>query len=186
MNIFRNLIVPAALAAAVSLPLAAVATPQTTTTAPAASHWKGHHRRGGMFRALNLSTAQKAQIKQIRQQFRQSHPKGSRPGRAARTQLRTQIMNVLTPQQRTKLQQIRNTHRRGRMLRALNLSTAQKAHIKQIVQQFRQSHPKGSRPGRAERKQLHAQIMNVLTPQQRVKLQQMRKLRKERRERNGQ
>jgi Spy/CpxP family protein refolding chaperone len=57
-----------------------------------------------MFRDLNLSDQQKTQIRQIMQQFRQSHAEGQRPDAQAREQLRNQIMNVLTPQQRAQYQ----------------------------------------------------------------------------------
>lgn len=55
--------------------------------------------------SLNLTPQQKAQIKQIHDQYRAAHPCGSQPDPAARKQMRQQIMNVLTPQQRQQLQQ---------------------------------------------------------------------------------
>lgn len=58
-----------------------------------------------MFKGVNLSDQQKSQMKQIMQQFRQAHPEGSRPDPQARQQLRRQMMNILTPQQRTQVEQ---------------------------------------------------------------------------------
>jgi Spy/CpxP family protein refolding chaperone len=113
MTIMRKLIVPAALAVAAALPLAAFAAPQAAATAPAAAHWKGHQHRG-FFAALHLSASQKTQIKQLMRQFRQNHPKGSPRDPAARKQLRAQIMNVLTPQQRTQLAQMRKMRKERR------------------------------------------------------------------------
>ena len=108
----RSLIVPAVLAAALIAPAGAFAQQQTSqpANAPAAGQWEGHgHHHGGMMRmmrGLNLTDAQKAQLKQIHEQFRQSHPAtaGQRPDPQAMKQLRDQMMNVLTPQQRAKLQ----------------------------------------------------------------------------------
>ena len=112
MTILRNYLVPAALAVAVAFPAGAFA--QQAAQPPAGApmqqgQWQGHrgHHRGGMmrmFKDLNLTDQQKAQLKQIRQQFRQSHPEGQRPDPQAMQQLRQQMMNVLTPQQREKLQ----------------------------------------------------------------------------------
>ena len=53
-----------------------------------------------------------------------------------------------------------------REMRKLNLSSQQQAQIKQIVTQFRQTHPRGTEPSVQDRQQLHQQIMNVLTPAQ--------------------
>jgi len=53
-----------------------------------------------------------------------------------------------------------------REMRKLNLSSQQQAQIKQIVTQFRQTHPRGTEPSAQDRQQLHQQIMNVLTPAQ--------------------
>jgi len=74
---------------------------QPAAVAPAVR--TGHAQHGFMaaLRGVNLSDQQKAQIKQLVAQYRQAHPKGSAPDRAGRRQLRTQILNVLAPQQRT-------------------------------------------------------------------------------------
>lgn len=110
MKVLRNVLLPAAAAAALILPVGALAQQAPpATAAPGAQQWQGH--RGGhrgfmrMFRDLNLSDQQKTQIQSIVQQYRQAHPRGSQPDPQARKQMRDQIMNVLTPQQRTQLQQ---------------------------------------------------------------------------------
>jgi Spy/CpxP family protein refolding chaperone len=110
MAILRNLIVPAAFAAAIMVPAASFAQ-ETGAPGPAGTQsqgqWQGRSHHGGMMhmlRDLNLSDQQKTQIQQIMQQYRQSHTQGERPDPQAREQLRNQIMNVLTPQQRTQLQ----------------------------------------------------------------------------------
>lgn len=58
-----------------------------------------------MLRTLDLSQQQQAQIKTLFTTYRQAHPKGSQSDPAARQQLRDQILAVLTPAQRTKLEQ---------------------------------------------------------------------------------
>ncbi len=110
MNILRHVVIPAAAAAALILPSTAFAQQAPSAPAPASSpgQWQGHRGHGGymrMMRGLNLSDQQHARIRQIMQQYRQAHPRGSRPDPQARAQLRTQIMNVLTPQQQTQLKQ---------------------------------------------------------------------------------
>jgi Spy/CpxP family protein refolding chaperone len=100
---------PAAAAVALILPVGALAQQAPpATVAPGAQQWQGHRHRGGfmrMFRNLNLSDQQKSQIRTIMQQYRQAHPQGSQPDPQARKQMRDQIMNLLTPQQRTQFQQ---------------------------------------------------------------------------------
>lgn len=110
MKTLRNVIMPAAMAAALIVPAAVLAqqAPDPSTSPAAGQQWQREHHGGGMmrmFRDLNLSDQQKTQIQQIMQQYRQAHPRGSAPDPQARKQMRDQIMNVLTPQQRTQLQQ---------------------------------------------------------------------------------
>ena len=110
----RNRLVSAALlAAAIALPTAACAQQQPANTAPAAG-WQqsGHHSHAGWrsaLRGLNLSDAQKQQIKTIAQQNRAAMKANPTTDPAARRanmqQLRTQIENVLTPAQRTQFEQ---------------------------------------------------------------------------------
>lgn len=112
MKTLHSFIVPALAAAALLLPAAAIAQqapPAPNASASPAEQWQGreHHQRGmmRMFRSLNLSEQQQTRIQQIMQQYRQAHPEGSAPDPEARRQLRTQLMNVLTPQQQAQLKQ---------------------------------------------------------------------------------
>ncbi len=115
MKSLRSLLLPAALGVALIAPVAVFAQQAAQSPAPGAysqgqGQWHGHHRGFmGALHGVNLSDSQKAQIKQIMQQFRQAHPEGSmtdpQARRQARQQLMQQVMNVLTPQQRTQVQQ---------------------------------------------------------------------------------
>lgn len=68
----------------------------------------------------------------------------------------------------------------GRILRALNLTPAQHQQIAQLMQRYHRAHPRGSMHDRAAEKQLHASILNVLTPQQRAQFKtHMRAMRAE-------
>lgn len=103
---FRSALVPAALAATLVAPVVASAqqSPQTQNQ-PAA---QGQRHRGGFgwmreMRSLNLTATQQSQIKQLMQQYRQAHPRGSAPDRQAREQLRTKIMAILSPAQQAQL-----------------------------------------------------------------------------------
>lgn len=116
--------------AALLAPVAAFAQQAAPAPAPAVRqgpmhrfgrHRHGHH--GFMMRGVNLNAQQKAQIKQIMQNFRQAHPRGTKMDpqarRTAHQQLRAQIMNVLTPQQRTQVQQnIQQMRQRRQEMRA--------------------------------------------------------------------
>lgn len=107
MKVLRNILMPAAAAVSLILPTGAFAQQSAPPAGAPTQQWQGH-RHGGfmhMFSKLNLSDQQKSQIQQIMQQYRQAHPYGSQPDPQARKQMRRQIMNVLTPQQRTQLQQ---------------------------------------------------------------------------------
>ena len=75
-----------------------------------------HHRHHGMMsmmRDLGLTQAQQDQIKTLVATYKQAHPEGSQPDPAAREQLRSQIMAVLTPAQRAKLEQERQNWRKN-------------------------------------------------------------------------
>ena len=71
-----------------------------------------------------------------------------------------------------------------RMLRGVNLTPQQKTQLQNMMQQYHQSHPKGSAPDPAARKALHQQMMNVLTPAQQAQvkqnMQQMRSMHNDR------
>lgn len=121
MKSLRSFVIPLALGAALLAPVAVFA--QQAAPAPANAQqsqgvYQGpmrgarHHRRHGfmrLMRGVTLSDQQKSQMKQVMQQFRQAHPRGSLKTAAERKQahqqLRAQMMNILTPQQRTQVQQ---------------------------------------------------------------------------------
>ncbi|MBV8222431.1 MAG: hypothetical protein JO293_03655 [Candidatus Eremiobacteraeota bacterium] len=67
-------------------------------------------------------------------------------------------------------------HHRGwtAMIQQLDLSQQQQAQIKTLITNYKQAHPKGSQPDPAARKQLHEQILAILTPAQRTKYQQLK------------
>ena len=74
-------------------------------TAPAQGH--SHHKRMALFRGLNLSADQKAQIKGIRQKYHTQNRNVTDPQqrRANMQAQRQEIMRVLTPDQQQKVQQ---------------------------------------------------------------------------------
>jgi Spy/CpxP family protein refolding chaperone len=101
---FRSLLVPAALATALAVPAIGFAQVQP---APAQTQpQSGSERQHGGFRFgkdLNLTQQQQAQIDQIRQQYRQAHPKGSARDPQAMKDMRDKMMAVLTPAQQAQL-----------------------------------------------------------------------------------
>lgn len=184
MKSFRSFLIPAGLAVALVLP-AAVSAQTAPPHIPAAPGAKAHH--NGFMRAmrgLNLSADQQARIKALATQYHQAHPKGSAPDPQAREAFHASILSVLTTQQQTQLKAnlqsgeqagAENEERGAGMMRRfadLNLSDAQKSQIQALMTQFRQAHPQGSTPDPQARQALHAQVMNVLTPQQRTQLQE--------------
>lgn len=122
-------------------------------------------RAGGPMNGIALSDAQKTQIRALTQQYR------------------TQILNVLTPEQRAQYQ--RNTSGmqpagaqpgdrgglRGAnagMMAGITLTADQQSKIRSLMTAFHAAH-QGSRPDAAARQALHAQILQVLTPEQQAK-----------------
>ncbi len=95
-----------ALAVAIGLPIVGCAQQAPAQSQPGASQGAYGHHHGGMrwLQGVNLSDQQKQQIQTLMQQYRQAHPQGSQPDPQARKQLRDQVMNVLTPDQRTQVQ----------------------------------------------------------------------------------
>ncbi|HYZ16930.1 MAG TPA: hypothetical protein VE591_11035 [Candidatus Acidoferrum sp.] len=102
-----------ALVAALAAPTLALAqqAPQPGAPAPAGSAAPSHHGRGHhsaymrALRSLNLSDAQKQQIKAAYQQTRQANQNADPATRKANGEkLRSQIDAILTPDQRTQLQ----------------------------------------------------------------------------------
>src|SRR5215469_2445885 len=102
----------ALVAFAAGLPLAASAqgVPPPPQNGPAGQPPQGAHRHGNPYmralRSLNLSDSQKTQIRSIVQNYRQKDQGVDLATRRSNgEQMRTEIMNVLTPAQRTQLQQ---------------------------------------------------------------------------------
>lgn len=124
MKLLKPNILAAVMAVFIALPVAASADlSPSASTAPATSptqsgasqYWRGGHRhhRGflSMVRALDLSPAQRQQIKTLIANYRAAHPKGTGPDPAARKALREKIYALLTPAQRQKLATVMARHR---------------------------------------------------------------------------
>jgi len=80
------------------------------------------------------------------------------------------------------------SHHGDRMMRRfsnLNLSDQQKSQIRTLLENYRQTHPKGSTPDPDARKQLRGQILSVLTPDQRMQLEAQARQRRAERAQEG-
>lgn len=103
-----------------------------------------HKKEGGRWAKLNLTDAQKQQLRQIEKDSRQ------------------QIEGVYTPQQLAQLKAARTQHQQGQhtnrrdVMKSLNLTDSQKAQIKQIITAQK------------------AKMDSVFTPEQRQQLEQQR------------
>lgn len=135
-------------------------------------HFAAHHGMGMMLQGLNLTQQQQDQIHTIVVQFRQAHPTGSRFDPQSFRDLRDRMIAVLTPDQLARLQQNMLQWHHHMHLWDLNLTQAQRTQIRQLMVQYRQAHPRGSAFDPQARQQLHQQILNVLTPEQRAQVQQ--------------
>ena len=132
------------------------------------------HRMGGHFKALNLTDEQKAKLAELRkasgEHFKAIRESGATEDekkqqmQQARKESREQMLDVLTPEQRTQMQTTRRGHGRmfgreggrfgggmgfGRMEKMLNLTPEQKKKMQ------------------AARERFHAEAMSILTPEQR-------------------
>ena len=168
---------------------------------------RGHHGRGMMhgFRELNLTDNQKAQVEAIMEAAREQR-RELRQNEGAREQMHalheeTQrlLMDVLTPAQKTQLEQLREQHqtqhldrRVNRMKEKLSLSDAQVTRIRSIfeaAQTQRQALRNGSDASdrreamQALRERTKAAVSAVLTAEQRTALEVMHAERGERGER---
>jgi protein CpxP len=92
-----------------AMPLAAVAQDETSgpppmTNSPSmnASMMHKHHHRGDSMRDLDLTETQKAQIKEIREKFKNEHPDPEAVTMGEHKALMERIKAVLTPEQREK------------------------------------------------------------------------------------
>jgi Spy/CpxP family protein refolding chaperone len=170
---------------------------------------RGHRGHGAMLRALNLSENQQAQIRAIHESARDQARELREAGRTDQTRARMRAirqesrrltMEVLTPAQKTQLEQLREQRGAQRierrvthMTEKLSLSPAQASRVRSILEAAktqRQALRNGSAAG-DERRQamrgLHdrtrAAIDAVLTPAQRTQAAEHRAARGERRHR---
>src|SRR5665213_3237156 len=101
MNISR-IALACALIAGVTLPALALAQ-QAPVSAPSvaapSAAAKGHGKFMHALKSVNLSDAQEAQLKRLRQGYVQAHPKGSAHDPLAEKQYHQALLNVLTPDQ---------------------------------------------------------------------------------------
>ncbi|MBV8198133.1 MAG: hypothetical protein JO263_08355 [Candidatus Eremiobacteraeota bacterium] len=65
----------------------------------------------------------------------------------------------------------------NRRMHGLNLSSDQQQRMQSLIHQYSQTHPEGSAPDRASSRELHRQLMGMLTPDQRNYLRQLRQQR---------
>lgn len=173
-------------------------------------HHRGHgrhHRRGHgmrrMLRQLDLSDNQKAQVQAIlesaREQRRELRGEGNRQAmRALRQETRQLVLDVLTPEQKAKMSELREQHqtrrldrRIARMTEKLSLSDTQATRIRAILEAAhtqRQALRNGSEPGaerreamRALRERTKAAVGAVLTETQRQAFEAHRSERRGRR-----
>ncbi len=110
---FRSLLVPAALATALAVPAIGFAQVQPAPAQSQQQSGSQRHRSAHFLKDLNLSQQQQAQVDQIRQQYRQAHPRGSARDPQARKEMRNKIMAILTPAQQAQLKADRQKRREG-------------------------------------------------------------------------
>ncbi|MFN2528931.1 MAG: hypothetical protein ABR584_09485 [Candidatus Baltobacteraceae bacterium] len=185
MKSIRSFLIPAGLVAALALPNASFAQANAPLV-PAAGAQQGVRHHGRFMRAihtLNLSADQQSKIKALVDQFHQAHPKGSPRDPQAAKALHDQILGMLTPAQQVQLkasmhaargnETARGDRRMMHRFAALNLSAEQQTQIKSLIDQFRQAHPKDSRPDPQAMQTLRSEINAVLTPAQQQQLKGM-------------
>src|SRR5690349_5150338 len=159
-------------------------------------------RRNGMSK-LNLTAQQKEQAKAIRQNAKQqvqsirnnsalTAEQKKQQLQQVRQQTQQQLEGLLTPEQKAQLQQRhaarRSTRRNVAAIRNLNLTPQQKEQVKPIMQNARQQmqqvrqdaslnqEQKRERVAQIQQ-QTRSEMMNVLTPEQQQKLNNMRQRR---------
>ncbi|HMH33115.1 MAG TPA: hypothetical protein VK543_08785 [Puia sp.] len=171
-------------------------------------HHRHHHHQGmALSKTLNFSDQQKQQLKEMRQDFRKKMAdlnknenitvKEMRDRKAAliRDQ-KTAFQNLLTPEQKNKLDDIRKnmaqkrqdmaSRRIDKMKEKLNLSEEQTARIKTLDARFRENLKKNKDNTSLDRtakkeafiemfKQHKEELQGILTPEQLNKLQEWKK-----------
>lgn len=169
---------------------------------------RGRRHHGRPFAELNLSDAQRAQMRTIhqeaRQQFRQLRGSADEAAmRALRRQTFERVQGVLTPAQRTQAQELRAQHARqrlehrlSRMTERLSLTPTQAQQVRGILSQassqrraiFEQSRLDETDPRaslEALRSRSEAQLGAVLSPEQMATLGEMRARHRQRGGRRG-
>lgn len=167
--------------------------PATGGQAPTTDAAKGRmHRRGGGMDQLNLTDAQKTQLKSLRDQQHQqlqalrqdqSLTQDQRREQAQKIhqQFRSQMRGILTPEQQAQLKQMRGM--RGGPMARLNLTEDQRAKLQPIMQQQREqvqairsdsslSQQQKQEKIRALRQSTMSQMQGILTPEQQQQMQQ--------------
>lgn len=155
-----------------------------------------HGFRGPLFAGLDLSDAQRAQIRQIMQEARAHRGEGD--PRARRAQIHERIQAVLTPAQRQRAQELRADRQRAhlerrvsRMTERLSLSAQQQQQVRSILQnaamqrralrEQAENDPHSARSAMRElQERTQASVRSVLTPAQQAQLDQLRARRAER------
>lgn len=130
---------------------------------------EGHrgHRKGfkKMFAQLDLTDAQKTQIKELRQQ--------KRDGSLTRESFRSEIAGILTAEQNAKLEEVKaqrgeRKQRRGmkrQQMKSLNLSSEQKTQLREARKELKEAF-------RSQRKEaMNAKMKTILTAEQFEKFQ---------------
>lgn len=114
-----------------------------------------------MQQKLNLTAAQQEQLKPIFQAQREQHKKW-------REQSRTQMMGILTAEQRAQLEAARGQKgQRGQVWKSLNLTPEQKAQMKELRQRNKPQM-------QASRQQFQSQVAAVLTAEQKARWEEMK------------
>ncbi|MEZ4329205.1 MAG: Spy/CpxP family protein refolding chaperone [Polyangiales bacterium] len=147
----------------------------------------GHGHRADVMRQLDLSEAQQAQLRTIRQETRAQaeglRERGDHDGlRALHEAARQRMEAVLTPAQRQRAESLRTQARTEHMTRrvahlreSLGLSDAQATRVQRVFEQAaarRQATPRGGTPEarraahQAEREAVEQELRQILTPAQ--------------------
>ncbi|MFK7986342.1 MAG: hypothetical protein AB8I08_09950 [Sandaracinaceae bacterium] len=155
---------------------------------------RGHMRR--MAQELELTEAQRTEIRGIMQEARAN--RGERGDRAARGAVRERIQAVLTPEQRTRAAELRQTHSRervdrrvARMTEHLSLSDTQASQVSGILRnaamqrralrEQAQNDPGSARDAmQSLRESTRASVRSVLNAEQTAQLEEMHSRRGER------
>jgi Spy/CpxP family protein refolding chaperone len=167
-------------------------TPASSGPAPTTNAANARMRRGGAIDQLNLTDAQKTQLKSLRDQqhqqlqaLRQDQSLTPDQRRAqAQTihqQFQSQIHGMLTPEQQAQLKQMRG--RRGGPMARLNLTDDQRAKLQPLMQQQREqvqairndsslTQQQKQEKIQALRQSMMSQMQGILTPEQQQQMQQ--------------